>query len=82
MFNYTKEKLLIDELIKDRNELAKVSKEVMKLKKILLNASEEVNNLQELLIIANEETIKLNQQLNEAIRVLYQSEEEPKNILS
>ena len=41
-----------------------------------------MNNLQELLIIANEETIKLNQQLNEAIRVLYQSEEEPKTILS
>ena len=54
----------------------------LKLKKILLNASEEVNNLQKLLIIANEETIKLNQQLNEAIRFLYQSEEEPKNILS
>ena len=47
MFSYTKEKLLIDELIKDRNELAKVSKEVMELKEILLNASEEVNKLQE-----------------------------------
>ena len=82
MFDYMKERIIIDELIKDRNELAKVSKEVMELKKILLNASEEVNKLQESLIIANEETIKLNQQLNEAIRVLYQSEEEPKTILS
>ena len=29
MFDYRKEKILIDELIKDRNELSKVSKEVM-----------------------------------------------------
>ena len=82
MFDYRKEKILIDELIKDRNELSKVSKEVMELKEILLNASEEVNKLQESLIVANEETIKLNQQLTEAIRVLYQSEDEIETILS
>ena len=50
------------------------------LKEILLNASEEVNKLQEALIVANEETIKLNQQLTEAIRVLYQGEDEIETI--
>ena len=76
MFDYRKEKILIDELIKDRNELSKVSKEVMELKEILLNANEEVNKLQELLIVANEEANELNKQLNRMINDFQEEEEE------
>ena len=55
-------------LMNDKKELEKVLKEVVK--------------LQELLIVANEEAIKLNQQLTEAIRVLYQGEDGIETILS